>query len=274
MHATNNHIPIYDLHTHSSFSVDSQSSIQAMCQRALELGLRAIAITDHVDNNPADAGFGFFRPDDYLAEIDRCRNLYGDRLEILSGVEVAEIHRFRIEAEKLLRTYQFDLVIGSLHWIGDVMIYDDSPYFTTRTIDQACEDYFIELKAMCLCGGFDVLGHMDFVKRHLPDPNYDIRRYESLVRPVLKILIQKGIALEINTSALFKPVNETAPGRTVVKWYREMGGELLTIGSDAHAPSRLAAGWDLALDIAKNAGLANLTLFRKRAPVRIPLGND
>lgn len=274
MQYSNNHRPIYDLHTHSSFSVDSQTPIQAYCDKAVELGLQSLTITDHVDTTHADMGFGFFRPAEFMAEIDRCRRLYGDRLELLSGVEVSEIHRFRPDVDALLQTYDFDLVIGSLHWIGDVLVDQSSSYFSTRTRDQACEDYFSELRLMCQSGGFDVLGHLDYFKRYFPDPDYDVTRYESLVRPVLAALIQNNIALEINTSPLSKPVKETMPGPIVVQWYRDMGGEMLTVGSDAHSISRLADGWDVALEMVEKANLKHLTLFRRRTPVVIPLESD
>jgi HisJ family histidinol phosphate phosphatase len=149
-----------DLHTHTRFSADSSASMEAMCRRAIELGLRQIAFTEHVDYVPADIGYGFFRPAAFLAEIARCRKLFGDRVTILAGVEVGELNRFRPQADELLASYPFDLVIGSLHWVDDDLVFESS-YFWGRSEERAFREYFAAVEAMCRGGGFDVLGHMD-----------------------------------------------------------------------------------------------------------------
>jgi len=256
-----------DLHVHTNFSCDSQAAMEMMCRQAIALGLRQVAFTEHVEYVPEDIGYGFFRPAAYLDEIARCRELFGDQLTILAGVEIGEFHRFRPQAETLLAPHDFDLVIGSLHWVGEELVFEP-PFFERREMDCAYRDYFTELERMCRAGGFDVLGHLDVVKRYGFDHygHYDATCYESAIRPILEAIIQNGIALEINTSTLRRPVKQTSPGAIVLAWYREMGGELLTIGSDAHAPDNLAAGWETAVTMARAAGFTHLTSFAGRAP--------
>ena len=263
---------LYDLHTHTRFSPDSSTTMEAMCHRAVSLGLRQIAFTEHVDFVPADMGYDFFRPAAYLAEIVRCRELFGDQLTILSGVEIGEFHRFRPQADALLSACSFDLVVGSLHWVGNELVFQ-APYFQRRSKDRAHQDYFADLELMCQGGGFDVLGHLDIVKRYGFDKygRIDLAQYQDAIRPILAALIRNGIALEINTSTIRRPVKQTSPGAMVLDWYREMGGELLTIGSDAHSPVDLATGWETAVEMVRAAGYTHLTTFSNRNPYLIPL---
>jgi histidinol-phosphatase (PHP family) len=260
-----------DLHTHTRFSADSSASMEAMCRRAIELGLRQIAFTEHVDYVPADIGYGFFRPAAFLAEIARCRKLFGDRVTILAGVEVGELNRFRPQADELLASYPFDLVIGSLHWVDDDLVFESS-YFWGRSEERAFREYFAAVEAMCRGGGFDVLGHLDVVKRYGYDiyGRADLSPFENDIRPILEAIIHHGIALEINTSTCRRPVNRTSPDALVLGWYREMGGERVTFGSDAHNLDDLAAGWEHATEMIRAAGFSHLTTFAGRVPQAVP----
>ncbi len=267
-----NRFPLCDLHVHTHFSCDSEAAIEAMCRQAVALGLRQIAFTEHVDFVPADVGFGFFQPVAYMAEISRCRELFGDQLTILAGVEIGEFHRFRSRADALLDAHRFDLVIGSLHWVKTVPV--TAPFYSQpRPMDRAFGDYFHELQQMCSVGGFDIVGHLDVVKRNGFDTadQYNVLDFEEAVRSILDAIIRNGIALEINTSTLRGSPKQTSPGQAVVTWYRQMGGKLLTIGSDAHAPADLAVGWEMAVEMARAAGFAHLTSFSNRTPCALSL---
>jgi histidinol-phosphatase (PHP family) len=261
-----------DLHVHSQFSCDGRSTMEAICHRAVALGLDSIAFTDHVDLEPADEGFGFFQPAAYLAEVERCRALFAGRLTILSGVEIGEVHRFSREAATLLDGYPLDLVIGSLHWVDGALVFDRA-YFEGRPADDAYRAYLAELVPMCRHGGFDILGHLDIVKREgaLTPGAFSIEPYEDEVRAVLEILVDQGIGLEINTSTLRRPVNQTSPAGTVLGWYRELGGELLTLGSDAHQVDHLAAGFATAVELARAAGFRHFTVYIGRQARFYPL---
>jgi histidinol-phosphatase (PHP family) len=261
-----------DLHVHSQFSCDGRATMEAICRRAIVLGLSSIAFTDHVDLEPQDAGFGFFEPAAYLTEVERCRALFAGQLTILSGVEIGEIHRFSQEAGAMLSRHAFDLVIGSLHWVDGTLVFDRR-YFERRPADQAYRAYLAELLPMCRHGGFDVLGHLDIVKREgaLKPSEFSIDRYEDEARAVLEILVQKGIGLEINTSTLGRPVNQTSPTGTVLEWYRQLGGELLTLGSDAHGIDDLAAGFSSAVELVRAAGFRYFTIYTDRQPHFHPL---
>ncbi len=249
--------------------------MESMCRRAVALGLRQIAFTEHVDYVPVDAGYGFFRPADYLEAVDRCREAFAGRLTVLSGAEIGEFHRYRPSADALLTAHSFDVVIGSLHWVGEDPVFGMA-FFRARDVDSAYSSYLVELERMCREGGFDVLGHLDFVKRAGFDVygQYDVTRYEDLIRQVLSALVENRIALEVNTASLRCPVAQLSPCETVLRWYREAGGELLTFGSDAHDPGNLAAGWDTAIQAARAAGFSRLTTYSERQPQWVTMGFD
>ena len=261
-----------DLHVHSQFSCDSRSSMEAICRRAVELGLRSIAFTDHLDLVPADPCAGFYRPAAYQAELARCRALFDGRLTIRGGVEVGEIHWFEREIAALLAEHPYDLVIGSVHWVDGYLVFDPA-FFQTRSMEDASRAYFAELLRMCQHGGFDVLGHLDIVKRFgaaQPD-GFAAARYEPEIRAVLAALVEGGIGLELNTSTLRRPVAQTSPTPAVLRWYRELGGELLTLGSDAHHPDDLAAGFAAAIEMVRSAGFGHLADYERRTPRLVPL---
>jgi histidinol-phosphatase (PHP family) len=262
----------YDLHMHSEFSCDGRSTMEAMCRQAVARGLRQIAFTDHVDFVPADIGYGFFQPDAYMDQVERCRGLFEGQLVILAGVEIGEFHRFEQEVDTLLSGRSFDLLVGSLHWLGDEYI-GESEFYQRRSADEGWLSYFVELEQMVEAGGFDVLGHLDIVRRYGGESfgRCDVTRYEDAIRSVLEVLILNGIALEINTASLRTWLKLTSPDALVVRWYREMGGKFLTIGSDSHNWPDVGSGWEVAGAIAREAGFSHLTTYRNRTPYQLPL---
>ncbi len=253
-----------DYHLHSSFSCDGKASIVEQCLSAIHKGLPEIGVTDHFDLHPGDECHDFFRPGEWAAEFDRARREFKGRLIVRAGIELGEPHRFRAECQALLKSYPFDYALGSLHWVGDEMVFDRD-YFR-RPADEAYGLYFEELERMTRAGGFDVLSHFDVVVR-VGAPiygSYDPGRYEEVIRAVLQNCIERGIALDLNTQGLRNRCQLLTPGVEILTWYRELGGERITLGSDAHTPDAIAANFDLALEAMQAAGLKHVTLFERR----------
>jgi histidinol-phosphatase (PHP family) len=175
------------------------------------------------------------------------------------------MHLYRSEVDAVLDAHPYDLVLGSLHWANGESIFE-RPYFQKRDPMTAARDYFTELAQMVDAGGFNIMSHMDVLKRmgFQVYNRFDITEYEEYVRPVFAACIRQGIAPEINTSALRMTVNQTHPTLEAIRWYREMGGELLSIGSDSHRPEHLGDSLDKAIGIAKEAGFTQLTKFAGR----------
>ncbi len=234
------------------------------CAGAIARGLPEIGFTDHYDLQPLDECAGYFKLAEWAAEIDRVRAEFADRLIVRAGIELGEPHLHRAEAQTLLQQYPFDYALGSLHWIGDELVFDRK-YFE-RPADAAFGLFFEELERMTRAGGFDVLSHFDVVVRAgLPAyGEYDLRRYEEAIRAALKNCVDHGIALDINSQGLRAACGVLTPGVEILKWYVELGGERVTLGSDAHRPEHLGADLEIALEAARTAGLKYVTQFERR----------
>jgi len=260
-----------DYHLHTEFSPDSETPMELMCLAARERGLPEIGFTEHYDLHPREAARDYFRPQPWWDEIRRCRDEFAGELRIRAGVEIGEPHLFQAEAQALLAAYPFDYALGSLHYVDGVTVF--SREFFEPSVDEAYRRYFLELEQVTRCGGFDILAHFDVPARlgALLPGGYDSRRYEDVIRPVLRNCIERGIALDVNAAALRGRANVLTPGRDILRWYAELGGERVTLGSDAHHPAQVGAHLAEALAAIRDAGLRFLTFFEQRQPRLIPL---
>lgn len=263
----------HDFHLHTAFSIDCEMPMSTLCEQAIALGIPEICTTEHLDPIEEDeARPRYFQPEDYFAEVARCRERYGDRVRLRTGIEVGESHRFAEEAREVTSRYPFDFVIGSLHYVGPELVLDHA-YFAGKSAEEAYGAYFEEMLRMVRTGDFDVVGHLDVVKRYGFDVlgPYDPAAHGEVIREVLRVCVERGIGIEINHGSLRRPVGEPSPGLEVLRWYRELGGEILTLGSDGHRPSAVGDRLDLAAEMARAAGFTHLTSFVAREPRFVPL---
>jgi histidinol-phosphatase (PHP family) len=260
-----------DYHIHTLFSPDSKAPMEVMCRAALATGIPEIGFTEHFDLHPLEERRDFFRPGPWFAELKRCREVFAGRLTLRAGIEIGEPHLFRKETQALLAAYPFDYCLGSLHWVGSKLIFD--PDYFDRPADEAFREFFIELEHMTSVGGFDVLSHFDVPVRigYGVYGEYDPRRYEDVIRPVLRNCIERNIALDVNAAALRGKANVLTPGVDILRWYKEMGGERVTLGSDSHRPDHVGAHLPEALAAIREAGLTHLTFFNQRRAELQPL---
>ena len=262
----------HDYHIHTRFSCDGQQSMEEVCERALALGIPEICFTEHADYTPGDPCSFQFKPDAYFQALNQVREQYGDRLLIRAGAEMGESHRFPYETEILMDEYPFDYIIGSLHWVGDEFIFARE-YFERHGKHDAYQKYFEELLVMVRVGGFDVVGHFDGAKRYGYDVcgPFDPHDHEEIIREVLNACVEVGIGLEVNTSTLRRPVNEPSPSLTILRWYRELGGEIITLGSDAHELAHVGYALEDMVELVQAAGFKHVTQFVDRQAEFIPL---
>lgn len=254
-----------DYHIHTRFSCDSRSQMAMCCEAAIARGLGEIAFADHLDFGPDDPP-RYFRPLEYLEEIGRCRATYGDRLTIRAGIEIGEPHIFAEEAQAVLAVGEFDFVIGSAHYAYELQC-AWKPAFFEQPLHQAYAAYFQQVVRLAADGDFDVLGHVDLVKRDAFEfgQTYDgPEPYADLIRAALRSVVERGKGIEINTSPLHRGQPEPCPSLEILRWYRELGGEILTFGSDAHTPDAVGARFDVALEMARAAGFKRLARFERR----------
>ncbi len=257
-----------DTHTHSHHSPDGAGSIMAMTQAAQDQGLAGIAFTEHAEWYTGDPAYGYFDPDAYFAEVEHVRARFNGATTVLAGVEVGNPHDFPETVMALLDRYPFDLVIGSVHWLNGLPAWQ-APAFE-QGIEATYRRYFDELSRMVTSAQFDVLGHLDLVRRDswtLYGQVLDLAPYRDTIDGILQRLVESGRGMEINTSGLRKGLPDPVPGIEIIRRYRELGGELLVFGSDGHHPSHVAYGFATARDLALAAGFTRLVRFERRRPI-------
>jgi histidinol-phosphatase (PHP family) len=260
-----------DTHVHSHHSPDARGTMVSLAQAAQSRGLTGIVFTEHGEWYPGDEAYGYLDLDAYFAEINEARTHFttqagcGEVVTLLSGIELGNPHEFPEQVAALLARYPFDLVIGSVHWIDNLPGWELSIF--ESGIPAVYRRYFEELLAMVEHAEFDVLGHLDLVRRDSWDlfgQILTLEPYAEVIDAVLRRLISDGRGLEINTSALRKGLSEPVPGLATLRHYRELGGEILVIGSDAHRPEHLGYGFPLARDVARAAGFERVARFERR----------
>ena len=258
-------IPL-DYHMHTGFSEDGDDTLEAMCQRATEFGFLEIGFSEHWDVGPYESKPRYFRPEPWYAELERLRGLFAGKLIIRAGIEVAEPHLYPQETVEVLLRAPFDYVIGSVHFVGRNFMFNEG-YFRTHTADEVYGGYFDELDRMVRTADLDIVAHFDIPARTgIPIFGFDPNRYEEKIRSVLKTCIERGLALDVNASGLRKPARNIMPDTLILEWYAEMGGERLTLGSDAHRLPEVGLHLEDTLKVIRAMGIYRITQFEQRQP--------
>lgn len=265
---------ICDFHNHTIFSADSDTTPEKMIERAIELGLQYFCMTDHMDLDFPYEEFDFtFDVPAYLKEHEELRGRYGDRITLLSGIELGLQPGLRKDLTKLLADYKFDFVIGSSHIVDRLDPYFPE-YWQNRSEESGILRYFETiLENVADFDDIDVYGHIDYIVRYAPNKatHYSYRKYGEILEEILKTLISKNIGLEINTAGFKYGLGFPNPHMDILKRYRELGGEIITVGSDGHVPEHLAYDFHKVPEILKTCGFDYYTIFKERKPEFIKL---
>ncbi len=257
---------MFDYHLHTKVSFDSEESPEAVVKEAERLGLKEICFTDHHDlNGKPDGEHYLFTLEDYSKAYDK---LFSDKVKIRRGVEMGLTLWNKAEAEKFISGREFDFVLGSVHYADG---YD--PYFAEfwEGIDfrQGVDKYLKgTMECVKLHDNFDVLGHLTYVCKSTYNPEHKTVPYSEvsdMADEIMKCLVAKGKGMEINSSGVDK-AGDFLPSLDYLKRFRELGGEIVTIGSDAHDISRLGQYSKEALAMAKEV-FGYICTFEKRKPI-------
>jgi histidinol-phosphatase (PHP family) len=246
----------------------------ASCRAAIEAGISEIAFTDHVDHQPGDSGFGYYRIDDYFQSLEAVRQEFGDRLTILAGAEI-DFHTDTYDAiEQFVEANleRYDFVIGSVHYASNGrLIYP--PLYDELSLDDVFTPYFREIEAAVRTGWFNSIGHIDIPKRYLPKTKrtYEPADIQERLQPVFQAMIETSVGFEINTSGIRQAPKTSMPGPTIVRWYADAGGNRITTGTDSHTDRTVGAGVPITLEMLRLCGIPQVMSFRDRAgtPVAI-----
>ncbi len=263
-------IPI-DYHIHTTYSEDGADSLEVMCQRAIELGIPEIGISEHWDVGPYEKNPRFFQLETWFPELERLRLLFAGNLILRAGIEVAEPHLYPQETEDILTQAPFDYVLGSVHFVGKDFVFDDAT-ISIKTADEVYQAYFSEVESMLQTADIDIVAHLDIPARTgKPIFGYDPARYETQLRRILITIINRDLALEVNTGGLRKASKNLMPDPIILKWYAALGGKRLTLGSDAHAVDQVGLHLETALEAVRAAGFSELTQFVGRVGRQIQI---
>ncbi|MCD8356908.1 MAG: histidinol-phosphatase HisJ family protein [Clostridia bacterium] len=287
---------ILDLHTHTMYSYDAEDEpVYAHVASAVEKNIDVLGFTEHVDFfrreslQESEFAVGTVDFEGYQAEIApfrsgraimpdlstqqedifACREKFSGRIKLRAGVEMGQPHAAPELADDLQKTYHFDYVIGSIHQLSSDM---DMYFLRYETIhpDDFWKEYFGEMQNMLQYGKFQILGHIDYPLRvmKLPNNRPSLKGYMDYVEGILKEIICRGIALESNTKGLFGWQKQIGPEDFILKRYRELGGELITVGSDSHAPQTIGRGIPEALERLQQAGFRYITDFENGTAIQ------
>jgi histidinol-phosphatase (PHP family) len=269
---------LYDTHMHSFFSGDSDTPPEKQIERAKEIGLSGVIFTDHMDIDTPITDVDFkLDVEKYFPYMKKMADKYdSDSFSVGTGIELGLMPHLANTNYELIKKYSFDYVIGSVHICHGKDPYQKE-YFIGRPIREAYLEYFgCVLENLQSYSEFDSLGHLDYVVRYgVRDygdkGKYSYYDYSDIIDAILKLIIRKDIALEINTGSFRCGMSEPNPDRIVLKRYRELGGRLLTIGADAHIPEHVGLRFDKIPDIIKECGFDSYFIFKRRKPVEIPI---
>lgn len=262
-----------DCHLHSSHSGDSDTPMEEMVLQGISQGLTTMCFTEHNDfgypDSPEMSGDMFLlNTDSYLYDLARLKEKYADKIRLLFGVELGLQTEVMRQNAIFSKSHEFDFIIGSSHVChGQDPYYPD--FFQGRSEEEAYREYFESiLENIKKFSNFDVYGHLDYVVRYGPnkDRDYSYEKYKDIFDEILKLLLDKGKGIELNTKGIQKGMRDFHPCTGVLKRYRELGGEIITIGSDSHDAYHIGEAFDRAADVLKECGFHYYTIFEKRSP--------
>lgn len=266
-----------DTHLHSQNSHDSQCPVMDMAQAQVQKGVSVMAVTDH-----CDVGFG--RKLDLTSieasfEEAQQANVQMQDLQILTGIEISGSFINPEEGENAAKHLPYDIIVGSVHSIMDPVsrkpmgLYG-AKEFSEEYMYQFLTVYYDSMRVVADVLDCDTLAHMTYPVRYLTGRfgyQVDLERLRDKIDDILKAIIRRGIALEINTSS-YDLLNDTMPGRELVQRYYDMGGYLVTLASDAHAAENAAKAFEEAVAMLKEIGFENIYYYKNRKAYQCKLG--
>lgn len=261
-----------DSHMHTEFSSDSKTPMEEMAEGALARNLESICFTDHYDKDYGTDDFQL-SVDAYQKKTEQIKLQYRDRLEIRFGVELGLQLHLKEWMETFTKQYPFDYIIGSMHLLnGKDPYYKEA--FAGEDTKELLRSYFLATaENLDSFHSFQALGHLDYLVRYLGKEveGYTYAEYAEEIDEVLKRLIRYEVALEVNTAGYRYARKCPNPGKDVLLRYRELGGELLTIGADAHVPKNIGGAFEQTEELLLACDFRYYTLFRQKKPCFIKI---
>jgi histidinol-phosphatase (PHP family) len=255
-----------DYHIHTTYS-DGKEGPEAYIEAALSRGLREIGFSDHL--NPAGEHLKWCmdhgRLPEYAEHIMRLGREHPE-IAVRMGIEVDYLPNREKETDRLINSFPFDYIIGSVHYLGEETVDLGPEFYIGRDIDEIYENYFNLVCEAAATGFFDIIGHPDLVRIHRYMPEGDITHLYSMIASAFEI---HDVAFELNTNGRNKPLNDFYPDRKYLVLFAEHGVPVC-VNSDAHFPERIGQYFEEAYDLLRRAGYREMAVFRKRERYMIP----
>ncbi|MCR5742370.1 MAG: histidinol-phosphatase HisJ family protein [Lachnospiraceae bacterium] len=263
-----------DNHTHTCFSGDSDAPVRAQIEAAISKGLGGITFTDHCDPDfPVEPDMFSLDFENYFKQMRTVREEYAGKIDVQIGLELG----MRTDQEELLNSiassHPFDFIIGSIHVVDG---YD--PYYKEYWQDKGAYEglyrYFQSaIDCLKMYDFYDTFGHLDYIFRYVPEEenHYTWLDFKDQIDEILRIIIERGKCLEINTAGLKYGLGYAHPHPDILKRYAELGGSRITLGSDAHAPEHIGYGFKETAKVLKECGFTNYIRFENRREVTYKL---
>lgn len=265
---------IIDYHVHSIFSSDSNSLIDDIIMNAISKNISEIAITDHFEPMIYDPNYLYYNGIMYQNIIEEVTEKYSNKIKILKGIELGQPHRFLESSYSVVADYPMDYVIASAHKGANDIDVSELRY-TENNKQIRCRNYLAELIQISKLDVFDCIGHLDLINRYAIKQGVfiDLAEEYELLEVVFNNLIYNNKGIEINTSGLRNISRIMMPGYSIAKMYKELGGEIITIGSDAHDTRHVGTGIKEAIEMLNHAGFRYITTYENRNPKFISICN-
>ncbi len=269
-----------DYHVHTEFSDDSVYAMSDVIKDAIALNMNEICITDHVDygikqdwdcgkrieyrNGEPLANVNYSA---YMAKIREMQYYYGDKINIKIGMEFGVQMHTIPQFEKLFARFPFDFIILSVHQVENKEFWTQD-FQRGRTQKEYNERYYEEMLHLVQnYKNYSVLGHMDLITRYDEAGVYPFENSKPIIEKILKIVIKDGKGIEVNTSSKRYGINDSTPSINILKLYYELGGKIITIGSDSHKPEHLGAYIEQAKELLKKIGFEYFCTYQNMKPI-------
>lgn len=267
-----------DSHTHSKYSFDGKESIEDMVKNAISKNIKVLTITDHCDAigiGEKNNDFGVILEDvipQSVAEIREIKNKYSDKIKILAGMELGEPTQCPEKTKIALNLCNYDFILASTHQVRNREDFYFLEY-NKENVDTLLTEYFSEQLEIVRWNKFDSLAHFDYPLRYInerTDITVDFDKYNKIIEEIFNILIRNNKSLEINTSTI-KKSGSPMPHLDLIKKYRDLGGKMFTLGSDAHTVDVIGKDIDTAIYILKDLGYKSYYYYENHNPIEVKI---
>lgn len=255
-----------DYHMHTCFSADSEANPREHILQAIKMGLDEICFTDHKDFHYPECPFDL-DTDAYFHELKALQKEFQNQINIKIGIEIGLDVEYKDDIEKFIESHPYDYVIGSIHVIHQTEFYDPALYFKNKTKEQAHKEFFLNtLECVKVFDCFNCLGHLDYICRYGPyiDKSVEHEKYQDIIDEILKTLIEKNKGIEVNTSGYRDRQTCGFPTFEQVQRYYDMGGRIITVGTDSHTSDRVGEHVEEVIQKYQEIGFEDVSTFTKR----------